>query len=285
LIEELGRHLDLHPLLLEDIVHTRQRPKLEDFETYTYVVARMLYQRSAADDDGEIEIESEQVSMVVGPGWVLTFLEDPGDVFDPVRRRLRENKGRLRKLGADYLAYSLLDVVVDNYFAVLERLGEEVDRVEGELLGGTAEAHLEEIRALKRAMIQMRGAVWPLRDVIAGLLRGESKLFKQTTLLYLRDVHDHVVRVAEIGEALRETVAGMMDIYLSSVSNRLNQVMKVLTIIATIFIPLTFIVGVYGMNFDHMPELAWRWGYWVVWGVMVVIAGALLGYFRRKRWF
>ena len=286
-IESLGQHLDLHPLLLEDIVHTEQRPKLEEYDEHSYIVIRMLYERRqlAVEDDSQLDIESEQVSMVLGSSWVLTFVEDPGDVFDPVRRRIRENKGRIRKQGADYLAYSLIDVIVDAYFAVLERFGDEVDELEAELIDDPKEQHVEEIRAMKRAMMLMRGAVWPVRDVVSGILRGDSKQFKKSTLVYLRDVYDHVNRVVDSVETVREMIAGMMDIYMSTVSNRLNEVMKVLTVIATIFIPLTFLVGVYGMNFQFMPELDWRYGYWVVWGVMVAIGGSLLVYFKRKGWF
>ncbi|UCF40868.1 MAG: magnesium/cobalt transporter CorA [Gemmatimonadota bacterium] len=285
-IEQLGRVFELHHLLLEDVAHTDQRPKLEDFESCTYLVLRMLYERSVdAQDDHEFAITSEQVSMIVGPDFVLTFEEDPGDVFEPVRRRLREGKGRVRKLGADYLAYVLIDVIVDNYFAVLERFGDEVDELESELLDDPRADHLQEIRSMKRAMVEMRRAVWPLRDALATLLRGDVKLFKKATLIYVRDAYDHAMRVADAVEVVREMVEGMLEVYMSNVSNRMNQVMKVLTVIATVFIPLTFIVGVYGMNFDNMPELHWRYGYWIVWGVMAVVGVALLSYFWRKKWF
>jgi magnesium transporter len=284
-IERIGTQFGLHPLLLEDIANTEQRPKLEDYGEHLYIILRMLYERPVPDtDDGAVEIDSEQVSIILGGNWVITFLEDPGDVFDPVRRRLRENRGRVRKHGADYLAYALMDVVVDNYFTVLERFGDLAEDLEQAAMSDPTTETLQEIRDIKRAMIQVRRAIWPLRDVVNGLLRGGSPLIKKATLVYLRDAYDHVIRVVDIVETYREMIGGLMDIYLTTVSNRMNEVMKVLTVIATIFIPLTFIAGVYGMNFDNMPELHWENGYWYVWGVMVAAGALLLAFFRRKRW-
>jgi magnesium transporter len=285
LIEKLGDIFDLHPLLQEDIAHTSQRPKLEEFDKRLFIVLRMVYTATEKDDGHEeFVIKGEQISLVLGPNFVLTFLEDPEDVFDPVRQRLRENRGRVRKAGADYLAYVLMDLVVDNYFTVLEQFGEEVEDLEAELLKDPRSDALSSIQGMKRAMIEMRRAAWPARDVINVLLRGDSKLFKKPTLVFLRDVYDHAVRVVDIVETYREMIGSMLDIYLSTVSNRMNEVMKVLTVIATIFIPLTFIAGVYGMNFDNMPELHWAEGYWYVWGIMLIVGALLLFYFKKKDW-
>jgi magnesium transporter len=283
-IERIGSVFGLHPLVMEDVMNTEQRPKLEDYGEYLYIVVRMLYERPG-DDEDTMEIDSEQVSLIVGPNVLFTFLEDPGDVFDPVRKRIRENRGRVRKNGADYLAYALIDVIVDNYFAVLERFGDLTEDLEQDVMGSPTTETLQSIQHMKRAMIQVRRAIWPLRDVVSVLLRGDSPLIKKTTAVYLRDVYDHVVRVVDIVETHREMLAGLMDIYLSNVSNRMNQVMKVLTVIATIFIPLTFIAGVYGMNFTNIPELHWRYGYWYAWCVMLVVGLVMLLYFRRKKWF
>lgn len=279
IIEALGRMYDLHPLLMEDIVHTAQRPKAEDFDRYVYIVLKMLY-----SEDGDDKIEAEQVSIVLGKNYVLTFQEGPGDVFDAVRNRLRNNKGRVRKMGADYLAYSLIDAIVDNYFALLETMGEKIENLEHEVVTSPDKGTLNQIYSLKREMIFLRRSVWPLRKVISNLERGESALFSKTTLLYLRDVYDHIIRVIDTVEAYRDAAAGMIDLYLSSLSNRMNDVMKVLTIIATIFIPLTFITGVCGMNFDFMPELHWRGAYFVVWTLMLAVAALMILYFRRKKW-
>ncbi len=283
-IERMGECLGLHPLLLEDVMNTEQRPKIEEYDDYLYVVVRMLYERPAEDED-TLEIDSEQVSFIVGSNILVTFLEDPGDVFDPVRKRIRENRGRVRKNGTDYLAYALIDVIVDNYFTVLERFGDLTEDLEQDVMGSPTRETLLQIQQMKRAMIQVRRSVWPLRDVINTMLRGGSPLIKKSTAVYLRDVYDHLVRVADMVETQREMLGGLMEIYLSNVSNRMNEVMKVLTVIATVFIPLTFIAGVYGMNFDFMPELHWAHGYWYVWAVMLGVALVMLLYFRRKRWF
>ena len=283
-IQQIGDHFALHPLLLEDVVNTEQRPKLEDYGDFLFLVLRMLYETPDPDDEDVVEIDSEQVSLVLGANVVITFLEDPQDVFDPVRKRLREGRGRVRKGGADYLAYVLVDLIVDNYFTVLERFSDIAEALEVEVMGEPEPTTLPSIQQMKRAMIQVRRAIWPLRDVVNVLLRGESALIKKSTMVYLRDVYDHVVRVVDIVETYREMIGGLMDIYLSTLSNRMNEVMKVLTIIATIFIPLTFIAGVYGMNFENMPELKFSWGYPVVLVVMVLMAVGMLEFFRRRNW-
>ncbi len=280
ILQRLGDCYGFHPLVLEDILNTDQRPKMEDYGDYVYIVLKML----TYDDKGGL-IESEQISLVLGRNFILSFQEGKkGDVFDLIRERLRGAKGRIRKMGADYLAYSLIDSVVDHYFIILEHLGERVEFLEEELMTEPTTKTLQEIYHLKREMIFLRKAVWPLREVIGALERGESPLIQQNTQIYLRDVYDHTIQVIDTIETLRDTVSGMLDIYLSSVSNRLNSVMKVLTIIATIFMPLTFLAGIYGMNFKHMPELDWRWGYPLVWMIMIAIGILMLIYFRKKKW-
>jgi magnesium transporter len=280
LVAKLGTHFGVHPLILEDIMTTAQRPKMEDLGDYIYVVLRMLSCEKSKEG-----VVSEQVSLILGPNFVISFQESAGgDVFDPVRDRIRTGKGRLRKLGPDYLAYALVDAIVDNYFLVLEKLGERVEVLEEELVTDPNQETLHEMHALKREMIYVRRSVWPLREVISGLERAESPLIKQTTGIFLRDVYDHTIQVIDTVETYRDMLSGMLDIYLSSVSNRMNQVMKVLTIIATIFIPLTFIAGVYGMNFKFMPELEWRFGYFLIVGIMLAIGLTMVIYFKRKRW-
>ena len=278
-IEKIGRQFDLHPLILEDILNTEQRPKFEDFGSYIYVVLKML-----SYSEQQQKVRAEQVSIVLGSNFVISFQESVGDVFDSVRERIRSAKGRVRKMGSDYLAYSLIDAIVDNYFIILEKLGEKVEAMEERLLKFPTEQTLRQIHGLKREMIFLRKSVWPLRELIGGLQRSESELVDKTTALYLRDVYDHTIQIIDTIESLRETVTGMLEIYLSSISNRMNAVMKVLTMIATIFIPLTFIAGIYGMNFKYMPELGWRFGYALVWLVIIVIVIGMIIYFRRKRW-
>ena len=279
IIEKIGRHFDVHPLSLEDIMHTEQRPKMEDFDDYIFIIFKMFYHDAAAD-----HLKTEQVSLLLGPTWVISFQEEEGDVFEPIRQRIRNAKGRIRKMGADYLAYALMDAVVDNYFLVLEKIGERVEDIEEEVVSDPDPETLQHIHRLKRELILLRKSVWPLREVIGGMERAETDLIDQKTGIYLRDVYDHTIQIIDTIETFRDMVSGMLDIYLSSVSNRMNEVMKVLTVIATIFIPLTFIAGVYGMNFAHMPELDWRWSYPLVWLTMTVIAVAMLIYFRRKEW-
>jgi len=280
LVGKLGSHFGVHPLILEDIMTTAQRPKMEDLGDYIYVVLRML--TCEKDKDG---VFSEQVSLILGPNFVISFQESAGgDVFDPVRDRIRTGKGRLRTLGPDYLAYALIDAIVDNYFLVLEKIGERVEVLEEDLVTNPDQETLHEMHVLKREMIYVRRSVWPLREVISGLERAESELIRQSTGIFLRDVYDHTIQVIDTVETYRDMLSGMLDIYLSSVSNRMNQVMKVLTIIATIFIPLTFLAGVYGMNFKFMPELEWRWGYFVIVGIMLAIGITMVVIFRRKKW-
>lgn len=284
-IERIGGAFGIHPLVLEDIVNTGQRPKLENFDDYLFVALKMLYHDREAD-----EIMAEHVSLILGPDYVISFQEREGDVFGPVRERLRLGKGKIRKMGSDYLFYALMDAVVDGYFAVLEGLGEKIEDMEDVLMESPRTETLQAIHFLKREMIFLRKSIWPLREVVSGLIREESPLIDKETVIFLRDVYDHTIQVIETTESLRDMVTGMQDLYLSSVSNKMNEVMKVLTIIATIFIPLTFIAGIYGMNFNpdaspfNMPELNLRFGYLIAWALMIVVAAVMVIYFRRKKW-
>jgi len=279
ILEKLGECYGLHPLVLEDILNTDQRPKMEDYGEYLYIVLRMFNY-----NDKSSEIESEQISLVLGPNFVFSFQEREGDTFNPIRDRIRNSKGRIRKMGADHLAYTLLDSIIDNYFIILEKLGEKIEFLEEEVVSRPKSETLQTIHHLKREMIFLRKGVWPLREVISGLERGESSLIKESTRIYLRDVYDHTIQTIDTIETYRDMVSGMLDIYLSSISNRLNAVMKVLTIIATIFMPLTFLAGIYGMNFKYMPELEWRWGYPTVWIAVILIGVSMLIYFKKKGW-
>ncbi|MBI4284041.1 MAG: magnesium/cobalt transporter CorA [Chloroflexi bacterium] len=279
ILERLGDRFGLHPLILEDILNTDQRPKIEDMGGYIYVVLKILDY-----DNKHSGIMADQISLILGPNFVLTFQEKEGEIFNPVRERIRTGKGRVRTTGADYLAYSLVDAIIDGYFAVLEKLGESIEFLEEKIVTKSTPETLQILHGLKREMIFLRKSVWPLREVISALERGESSLFKESTRMYLGDVYDHTIQVIDVVETFREMLSGMLDIYLSSVSNRLNKAMEFLAIVATVFMPITFIAGVYGMNFKYMPELEWRWGYPVVWFVTLAIAIFMLISFRRKRW-
>ena len=277
-VETLGRQFSLHPLLLEDVANTDQRPKLDDYETYIFVVLKMLLMTARN------EIAVEQVSLVLGRNYVLSFQENGTDVFQPVRERLRGGKGRLRQSGADYLLYALVDAIVDQYFAVLESLGEKIEALQQTVVADPKPETLNDIHALKRQLLFVRRAVWPLRDVMTNLSRSDCPCLQQSTKVFFRDVYDHVVQIVDTIETLREMVSASLDIYLSSVSYRLNAVMRVLTVITTIFMPLGFIASIYGMNFEYMPELRSPWGYPLVLGVMAAVGVGMLVLFRKKRW-
>lgn len=279
IIEKIGQHFDIHPLVLEDILNTGQRPKAEEFEDFIFVVLKMLHYNENSE-----KISSEQFSLVLGSNFLITFQEIQGDVFKTVRERIHKQKIRIRKSGCDYLAYALIDAIVDHYFVILEALGDKIEYLETELLDDPTREILEIIHEMKREMIYLRKQIWPIREMINSLAKGESSLVNDSTRLYLRDVYDHTIQVIDTIESYRDILAGMLDIYLSTVSNRMNEVMKVLTIIATIFIPITFVAGIYGMNFKFMPELEWRWGYGMVWAVIVVVAGLMVGFFKKKNW-
>lgn len=279
IIQKIGEHFDLHPLLLEDIVNTEQRPKMEDFDKYIFIVLKMLDY-----DNIQHQINNEQLSLILGENFVISFQEREGDIFNAVRERIRNGKGRIRKMGSDYLAYALIDSVVDHHFIVIEKIGDRIEEIEEELVSDPNMKTVTAIHHLKREMIFLRKSVWPLREVVSSLERGESKLIKKITLRFIRDVYDHTIQIIDTIETFRDMLSGMLDLYLSSISNRMNEVMKVLTIMATIFIPLTFIAGIYGMNFSYMPELQWQMGYPVVIFSMLIIVLIMLFYFRKKTW-
>jgi magnesium transporter len=279
LIASLGKCLDLHPLTLEDIVNTAHRPKIEEFPGYIYVVLKMISYDEAANRP-----EIEHVSLVFGEKYVVSFQEKDGDVFNSVRERLRTSKGRIRSLKADYLAYALMDAVVDNYFLAIERIGDRIEDLDDQMPASPVHDDMQQLHQHKRDILSLRKAVWPLREEIGALAKSESALIRPETKVFLRDLYDHTIQVIDMVETSRDILASMHDTFLSSMSNRMNEVMKVLTIIATIFIPLTFIAGVYGMNFEYMPELKWPWGYFFVLGVMLAIGLGMIGYFRNKKW-
>jgi magnesium transporter len=279
ILEQAGDVFGLHPLTLEDILNTEQRPKIEDHGDYLYIVLTLFHESAAGD-----RLIPEQISIVLGANWLVSLQEKEGSLFDPVRERLRNGRGRLRKVGADYLAHAMLDGIVDSYFVVLDKLGERIETLEEALIGRPTPLTLRAIQALKREMLLLRKSVWPLREMIGSLGRSGSPLIREPSVIYFRDVYDHAVQVIDTIETYRDMLSGMLDIYLSSISNRMNEIMKVLTIIATVFMPLTFLAGVYGMNFKYMPELEWTWAYFALWGVMLLIAVIMLIFFRRKKW-
>ncbi len=277
MIERIGKQFNIHPLTLEDIANTSQRAKFEDFDNYVVSIMKML--------NYDTELASEQLCVILMDGLVISFQEaHGGDAFDMIRNRIRSGKGRIRKMGADYLAYALLDAVVDCYFNILEKIGDKIELLEDDLITEPTKETMQKLHFMKREMIFVRKAVWPMRELINNFERSETELIKPSTDIYLRDVLDHTVRVIDTVETYRDLLSGMMDIYLSSVSNRMNEIMKVLTIITTIFVPVTFIAGVYGMNFENMPELKSQWGYTITWVVMITIIGSLLIYFRKRKW-
>ena len=278
LLEEIGVLFGLHPLVLEDILNTDQRPKTEDFSDYIYIVLKNFYNH--VDEN----LHAEQVSIILGKDFVLLFQEKEGALFEPIRERLRGNKGKIRKAGADYLVHAIMDSIVDQYFVLLESLEEKIENLEDDLVRQTTPTKLQSIHSLKRELILLRKSLWPLRETISSLQRSDSSLINESTVIYFKDIFDHVIAIIDTVETFRDMLSGMLDIYLSSISIKLNEVMKVLTIIATIFMPLTFLAGVYGMNFKHMPELEWRWGYLGLWAVMLTIAVLMLKFFRSKKW-
>lgn len=277
-IKSLGDCFGLHPLVMEDIANTGQRPKVEDYGDYLYIVFKMLAYEAKS------EVAAEQVSLVLGKDFVISFREEEGDVFEPIRERIRTGKGLIRKQGSDFLVYSLLDIVVDNYFSVTEGLGDEIETISEKVLANPGPAIMADMHHLRREMMFLHRAVWPLREVVSGLSKKDSNLVRDATGIYLRDLYDHTVQVMDAVEIFREMMSDLVDIYLSGVSNRLNAVMKVLTVIATIFIPLTFLAGVYGMNFKYFPEIGWRWGYLFFWVVCVLVSAVMLIFFKRKKW-
>ncbi|MBU1018065.1 magnesium/cobalt transporter CorA [Patescibacteria group bacterium] len=279
LIEKIGTYFQFHPLVMEDVCNTGQRPKMEDFDDYLFIVLKML-----TYDDKKDEVNAEQVSFLVASNYIISFQEKEGDIFDPVRERLRNSKGRIRKMGADYLAYALIDIIVDHYFTIIEKLGEHIENLEEEVIKNSTPLTLQKINHLKKEMLFIRKSIWPLRELISGLERSETPIIQSETFVFLKDVYDHTIQVIDTIESFRDIASGMVDSYLSSVSNRMNEIMKVLTIFAAIFIPLTFVAGIYGMNFDFMPELHWKWGYGMIWGIFLTLGIGMLFYFKKRKW-
>lgn len=278
-IKEIGTAFDLHPLMLEDILNTGQRPKLEEFDNCLFLVLKML----RYDQEKRLVI-SEQLSLVLGDTFLLTFQERPGDVFEPVRERIRKRKGRIRISGIDYLAYALLDTVVDNYIYVIERLGEQIEDIEEQILARPEPVVMENINTFKREMNFLRKSIRPAREAIIQLSKLDSELINDQTIPFLKDLQDLVTQAVEAIDTYRDMLSDQLDLYNSAISNRMNDIMKVLTIFAAIFIPLTFIAGIYGTNFDYLPELHFKYSYFIFWGVMVVVAVSMLVFFRRKGW-
>ncbi len=280
ILRRLGKEFDLHPLVLEDLVNVTERPKIEDYEDHLVIIARMVVPK-----DKTCGFHSEQVSLVLGKDYLLTVQEEPEyDCLGGVRSRILKGKGLIRKHKADYLAYSLLDAIIDGFFPVLEQYGERIEQLEDEVLLNPSRQTLLQIYQIRRELLQLRRAIWPQRDMINALIRDCSDLISEEVRIYLRDCYDHAVQVMDMVETFRELATGLMDVYLSAVGNRMNEIMKFLTVVSSIFIPLTFIAGVYGMNFEHMPELKWHWGYFVCLAMMAAIASGLVFFFWRRGW-
>ena len=279
LIEQFGKQFGIHNLALEDILNTQHRPKVEELDGYALIILKMIF---FADETQTIE--AEQISFIVGPQCVITFQEREGDVFDGVRDRLQRSNGRIRQRGTDYLAYALIDSIVDSYFEILERVGDRLASLEEELVRNPEQSTLSLVHHYKRELLKLRKSIWPLREVINELYKEEPAFIDEGTRVFLRDLYDHTIQIVDTIEIFRDTVTGLQDLYMSAVGNRMNEIMKVLTIMASIFIPLTFVAGIYGMNFEYIPELKWRWGYFGVWGVMIACVMGMLVYFKRKKW-
>ncbi len=279
-LEKLGRKFGIHPLVIEDILNTDQRPKIEDNGDYLYIVLKKLYSETGQPD----ELLAEQVSIIIGSNYLISFKEKEGTLFTPLRDRIKSCQGRISKEGPDYLAYALIDNIVDGYFIFLENLGEKIETAEDELVANPSKHTLHAIQLLKREMIYFRKFIWPLREIINYLEHTESSLISDSMNIYFRDVYDHTIQVMDTVETYRDMLSSMLDIYLSSISNRMNEVMKVLTIIATLFMPLTFLAGVYGMNFKHFPEIEWTYGYLFFWLLCIGITLFMLHYFRKRKW-
>jgi magnesium transporter len=280
ILEQIGKIFDIHPLTLEDILNTNQRPKLDNHPNYIYIVLRMFF---LGEKDNPLK--NEQVSVILTKDSIITFLEDPGDVFDPLRERLRKSSTKLREYGASYLAYALIDSVVDSYFHILEKVGEDIEGLEDNLVTEPNKINLKAIHVLRREMILLRRAIWPVREVVSTLQKNENEFIEEKTRFYLRDVYDHTIQVMDTIESFREMVIGLLDTYISSTSNKLSEVMKVLTIISTLFIPLTFLAGVYGMNFRYFPELNYTWMYpWGFWTLALIVVVVMAIFFKKKKW-
>ncbi|MFZ2311905.1 MAG: magnesium/cobalt transporter CorA [Methylobacter sp.] len=280
IIDAIGQHFDIHGLVLEDILNTHQRPKFEEFDDYLYIVIKAI-----SLEDGALDIQYEQISLLLLNNFVFTFKEKPDEIFAPILNRLCNGKSHIRDQGADYLAYVIMDTIVDEYFALQDSFDELIESIEDKLLTNPSAQTLTTIQKIKRELIFLRRTVSPLRELLAAIQRSDSPLINERTKRYFGDIYDHSIRIIEAMESYRDLIAGMLEIYLSSVSNKMNETMKVLTVFASIFIPLTFIAGVYGMNFEYMPELKWKWGYPALWAVFISVTVFLLTYFKKKKWF
>ncbi|MEC4750569.1 magnesium/cobalt transporter CorA [Methylomicrobium sp. Wu6] len=278
-IEAIGRYFGIHDLVLEDILNTHQRPKFEDFENYLYIVFKAITLQN-----GDASVEYEQISLLLLNNIVFTFKEKPDDILDPIINRLNIPQSHLRAQGSDYLVYVIMDTVIDEYFALQDTFDDLIETIEDELLTNPTNDTLTAIQKIKRELIYLRRSISPLRELLAAIHRSESPLLSERTKHYFTDVYDHAIRIIEALESYRDLISGMLDIYLSSISNKMNETMKVLTVFSTLFIPLTFIAGVYGMNFEFMPELKWRWGYPLLWVIFIAISGLLLNFFRKRKW-
>jgi magnesium transporter len=278
-IEAIGTRFGVHALLLEDVLDTDQRPKFEEYERYVFAILKMIFY-----EPGKESLHIEQVSFVAGNGFVVSIQEREGDVFAPVRERLRSSSGRIRRMGADYLLYALCDTIVDNFFGTLERFGEQIELLDARIVESPDDRAFKTIHDLRRDSLIMRRSIWPVREMASAFSRSESSLITEETRFFIRDIYDHAIIIADTLETYRDMLSGIRDVYLSSVSNRMNEIMKVLTIIATIFIPLSFIAGLYGMNFHHMPELKMTWGYPAALALMALVGGGMLLYFRKRKW-
>ena len=279
IIEAIGHHFDIHPLVLEDILNTHQRPKFEEFNDYLYIVIKAISMGNRS-----LKVKYEQISLLVLQNFVFTFIEKPDTLFHPILNRLDNDKSQVRNLGSDYLAYLIMDTVVDEYFSLQDAFDDLIEGVEDKLLSNPTSETLATIQKIKRELIFFRRSVSPLRELLAAIHRSESPLLNEKTKRYFGDVYDHAIRIIEAIESYRDLIAGMLDIYLSIVSNKMNETMKVLTVFASIFIPLTFVAGVYGMNFEYMPELKWRWGYPAIWVFFISVSVILLRFFRKNKW-
>lgn len=278
-MRKIGERYHLHPLILEDIMNTSQRPKTEASDESVFIVLKMMHKEKDSEN-----VIVEQVSLIFGDGWLLTFQEKDGDLFEMVRERIRADKGRVRKAEADYLAYALIDAIVDNYFLVLEDFGDRIEDLESTLMSGRSQGQIVTLQALKREVVTLRKSIWPLREVVNNFLKSESKLVAPATKPYLHDLHDHCIQIIDTIESYRDIIGGMQDLYLSVVNNKMNEIMKVLALISTIFLPMTLVAGIYGMNFREMPELETAWGYPAAMTLMLVIGISMYVLFKRRNW-
>lgn len=279
IISKVGEKFKLHKLLLEDVLNIDQRPKSEDFGNHIFFTIKMFHQQTDAG------IEYEHVSFVLCDNTIISFQEKPKDMFDLIRDRLRSSYGTMRSRKADYLFYRLIDTIVDNYYLVLDNFAERIEQLEEEVLDDPTVKTLQSLQHIRKELIYLRRSVYPLRESINAIVKSESKLFDNETEKYFRDIYDHTIHVIESLETYRDLLGGIMDLYMTSVSNRMNEIMKVLTIMSAIFIPITFIAGIYGMNFEHMPELKNEWSYPLVWVLIIAVVVGMLLYFKRKKWF